>query len=222
MSDRSASFEPTIGLVDLLDRVLGSGVVAAGDVVLSVANVDLVYLNLRALLASVQTIRTTDGDDVLERLALVPPSTEEAEASTTAGATDHAAPADPGLPGGGWSPDRSGPALRPRRASIEGMERFARRLDRGLGGLPRIDTDPRKVEQGLARLVLTIVDLLRQLMERQAIRRLEAGSLTPEERERLGRTFMQLERRMKELTAEFGLEEDDLGLDLGLDVEDLG
>ena len=62
MSERSASFEPTIGLVDLLDRVLGSGVVAAGDVVLSVANVDLVYLNLRALLASVQTIRTTDGD----------------------------------------------------------------------------------------------------------------------------------------------------------------
>src|SRR5438876_11917396 len=109
VADRPGPRQATLTLVDLLDRLLGTGVVAAGDVVLSVANVDLVYLNLRALLASVQTIRTTDGDDVLERLALVPPSTEEAEASTTAGATDHAAPADPGLPGGGWPPDRSGP-----------------------------------------------------------------------------------------------------------------
>src|SRR5438034_10345784 len=98
MSERSASFEPTIGLVDLLGRVLGRGVVAAGDVVLSVANVDLVYLNLRALLASVQTIRATDGDDVLERLALIPTSTEPAaEPAATSEATDRGARADPDL-----------------------------------------------------------------------------------------------------------------------------
>ena len=59
-------------------------------------------------------------------------------------------------------------------------------------------------------------------MERQAIRRLEGGSLTDDERERLGRTFMLLDRRMKELTAQFGLREEDLGLDLGLDIQDLG
>jgi hypothetical protein len=74
----------------------------------------------------------------------------------------------------------------------------------------------------LARLVLSIVDLLRQLMERQALRRYEAGTLTDVEVERLGETFVSLGRRIDELKSSFGLEGDDLGLDLGVDVEDLG
>jgi hypothetical protein len=57
VAERSIRRDPTVGLVDLLDRVLASGVVAAGDVVLSAANVDLVYLNLRLLVGSVPTIR---------------------------------------------------------------------------------------------------------------------------------------------------------------------
>src|SRR5438874_6948986 len=56
MRSRAASLEPAATLADVLDRVLDTGVVAAGEVVLSVADVDLVYLNLRALLASVQTL----------------------------------------------------------------------------------------------------------------------------------------------------------------------
>jgi Gas vesicle protein K len=91
------------------------------------------------------------------------------------------------------------------------------------GSLPRIEhalprrisADPENVERGLAKLVLTLVELLRQLMERQALRRMEAGSLTDEEIERLGQTFMKLEERMKELRQEFELEEEDLNLDLG-------
>jgi hypothetical protein len=82
-------------------------------------------------------------------------------------------------------------------------------------GPRRIDLDPDGVARGLGQLVLTIVELLRQLMERQAIRRLEAGSLTEEQEERLGLTLMRLAERMGQLKAEFGLSDDDLNLDLG-------
>jgi hypothetical protein len=79
----------------------------------------------------------------------------------------------------------------------------------------RVNADPESLERGLAQLVLTIVELLRQLMERQALRRIDAGGLTGEQEERLGRTFMELDQRMAELREEFGLTEEDLNLDLG-------
>jgi hypothetical protein len=79
----------------------------------------------------------------------------------------------------------------------------------------RVTADPETVERGLVQLVLTLVELLRQLMERQAIRRLDAGAMTPEEIERVGRTLMLLESRMGELRDHFGLTPDDLNLDLG-------
>jgi hypothetical protein len=79
----------------------------------------------------------------------------------------------------------------------------------------RVDADPERVEKGLAQLVLTLVELLRQLMERQALHRMEQGTLTDEEVERLGETFMKLSKRMDELKAEFGLEDKDLNLELG-------
>jgi hypothetical protein len=79
----------------------------------------------------------------------------------------------------------------------------------------RVTADPETVERGLVQLVLTLVELLRQLMERQAVRRLDAGAMTPEEIERVGRTLMLLESRMGELRDHFGLTPDDLNLDLG-------
>lgn len=79
----------------------------------------------------------------------------------------------------------------------------------------RVNADPERVEKGLAQLVLTIVELLRQLMERQALHRIEGGTLTDEEVERLGQTFMALAERMDQLKEEFGLEDRDLNLDLG-------
>ena len=96
-------------------------------------------------------------------------------------------------------------------------------LDPFVGALPRIDgalsrrvnADPESVERGLAQLVLTIVELLRQLMERQALRRMDNGSLSEAQEERLGRTFMELDKRMAELRHEFGLDEEDLNLHLG-------
>jgi cob(I)alamin adenosyltransferase len=89
-------------------------------------------------------------------------------------------------------------------------------LDRVGTAFPRrVNADPERVEQGLAQLVLTLVELLRQLMERQALRRMDQGTLTDEQIERLGETFMKLEQRMEELKREFGLEDRDLNLNLG-------
>ncbi|MBI4410047.1 MAG: gas vesicle protein K [Gemmatimonadetes bacterium] len=84
------------------------------------------------------------------------------------------------------------------------------------GALPRrIDASPDQAAQGLAKLVLTLIELLRRLLERQALRRIEAGCLSPEEIERMGVTFLQLEKKMAELRAHFGLKEEDLNVSLG-------
>jgi Gas vesicle protein K len=89
-------------------------------------------------------------------------------------------------------------------------------LERLEAALPRrLNADPEGLEKGLAHLVLTLVELLRQLMERQALRRIETGTVNDEEIERLGRTFMALSERMEELKRVFGLEDEELNLNLG-------
>ena len=88
-----------------------------------------------------------------------------------------------------------------------------RALDKPLP--PHIDANPEEVERGLAKLVLTLIELIRQLLEKQAVRRIERGSLTEEEMERLGLTFFRLAQRMQELKTAFKLEDEDLNLNLG-------
>ena len=85
-----------------------------------------------------------------------------------------------------------------------------------LRGLPqRLETDPESVQRDLMRLVLTIVELVRQLMEKQALRRLDEGSLSDEQVEALGEGLMHLADAMRDLRERFGLTQDDLNLDLG-------
>jgi Gas vesicle protein K len=79
----------------------------------------------------------------------------------------------------------------------------------------RINSDPANVERGLVSLVLTLVELLRQLMERQAIRRVDDGTLGEDQIERIGTTLMLLEEKMVELREHFGLKPEDLNIDLG-------
>lgn len=79
----------------------------------------------------------------------------------------------------------------------------------------RIQTHPESAEKDLSALVLALVELLRQLMERQALRRVEQGSLTDQQVEKIGLTLMALEERMAELREHFGLTMEDLNLDLG-------
>jgi len=101
-------------------------------------------------------------------------------------------------------------------ASDDDLSAFAAELEQTAKCLPkRINTDPEGVEQGLAKLVLTLIEFIRRLMERQAVRRMDAGSLSDEEIERLGQTFMKLDIRMAELKEAFGLKDEDLNLALG-------
>jgi actin-like ATPase involved in cell morphogenesis len=79
----------------------------------------------------------------------------------------------------------------------------------------RINADPERVEQGLARLVLTVIELLREVLEHQAIRRMDGGTLSDAEIERLGLALLKLNHRMDELKTIFGLTDEDLNIDLG-------
>ena len=79
----------------------------------------------------------------------------------------------------------------------------------------RINADPEQVENGLARLVLTVIELLREILEHQAIRRMDGGTLSEEQVERLGLALLKLNERMEELKTIFGLTDKDLNIDLG-------
>ncbi|MCF3962760.1 gas vesicle protein K [Streptomyces fuscigenes] len=86
---------------------------------------------------------------------------------------------------------------------------------RGTDIARRLHTDPETVERDLIKLVLTIVELLRQLMERTALHRVDQGDLDESQEERIGMTLMILEDRMSELCDRYGLTMEDLNLDLG-------
>ena len=79
----------------------------------------------------------------------------------------------------------------------------------------RINIDAQSVEQGLAKLVLTLIEFIRRLLEKQAVRRMEGGDLSPEQIEELGLALMRLEAKLNELKSQFGLTDEDLNLDLG-------
>jgi hypothetical protein len=79
----------------------------------------------------------------------------------------------------------------------------------------RWNPDPEEVQRSVAQLVLTLVEFLRQLMERQAIRRMEARTLTPEEVEAVGLALSRLEQTVRDIARRFGLAPEDLNLDLG-------
>ncbi|MGW0321998.1 gas vesicle protein GvpK, partial [Streptomyces flavidovirens] len=89
-------------------------------------------------------------------------------------------------------------------------------------GRRRVELDADTVERDLVKLVLTVVELLRHLMERQALRRVETGDLSEEQEERIGMTLMLLEDRMDVLRTRFGLEPEDLNIDQALDRIPLG
>lgn len=110
--------------------------------------------------------------------------------------------------------DRSG--LRQSESAGDGEDQTVAALHAIARALPeRINADPDRVEQGLARLVLTVVELLRETLEHQAIRRMDGGTLNEQEVERLGLALLKLNHRMDELKEVFGLTDEDLNIDLG-------
>lgn len=102
------------------------------------------------------------------------------------------------------------------RLEIEELDALREEIERRTAEeTPRWNSDPEEVQRSVARLVLALVEFLRKLMERQAIRRMEAETLTPEEVESLGLALMKLEETVHDMAGRFGLAPEDLNLDLG-------
>ena len=109
---------------------------------------------------------------------------------------------------------------KPKQVTPQEVEQALSELRRQMEGLAqqtpqRVDCSQETIEQGLAKLVLGLIELLRQLLERQAIRRMEGGTLTDQQVEEMGLALMKLEEKIKELVEQFGLKLEDLNLALG-------
>jgi hypothetical protein len=103
-----------------------------------------------------------------------------------------------------------------RVTEVAELDALRRELERASGPSPlRWNADPDDVQRSVAQLVLTLVEFIRRLLERQAIRRMEAGTLTAEQTEDIGRALMTLEDTVRDFAARFGIAIEDLNLDLG-------
>jgi hypothetical protein len=187
-----------IALVDVVTGLLDKGTVISGQATVSVAGVDLVHVAMNLLVSSVETLR---------RAGAMPPP-------PLLGSASYRPPSQPG--GRGAPPPVPAPSP-PLRGSAGERGYLSLSEPRGLGAAPPVTlaTPPGAEDNGLAGLVLALVELIRQLLERQAVRRMEGGALTEEEVERMGRALMELNAKMRELFAIFGLDEADVNLDLG-------
>lgn len=163
-----------VTLVDALDRVIDKGAYVGGEIVLRVADIDLVFIGLRLIVTSVSNA---------ERLRQGGRMGTRAKSS----ADD--------------------------LARIQALEEQLRAIE---ASIPKIIDvgNPKKAEQGIAKLVLTLVKLISQLLEREAVRRVDTGTLSETEIQKLGLTFKILEKKIEELKAVFGIKEE-LNLELG-------
>lgn len=182
-------------LVDVLDRLLDVGAYLDGTVLLTLADVDLVRLDLRLLLASVDTLR---GDNS------VPPAPLPAATRASDGGGAQVATRPTSVPRAsiGSDPQASPPAAldqkHPRVRSAPDLEAAGTHDPRDNGAADRPDS--KDGHAGLAGLVVVVVNIVRQLLERQAIRRMDAGTLTDVEVEHLGQALMALDQQVAELT----------------------
>ena len=199
-------------LLDAVDGLLNRGVLLEGDLVLGLADVDLVYLRLSTLLAA--------ADRVLKSGARAPaPAPAPATLRSPAAAATKPPQPDSARAGGDTA---SIDALRNRIEQTLGHDRSDAAAPTPTPPAPadgtraqRWNAAPEDVERSVARLVLALVDFLRQLMERQVIRRMQQGTLSDAEVERLGQALMRLEQTVHTMARSFNLDPEDLTLDLG-------
>jgi hypothetical protein len=183
-----------VELSDVLNHILDKGVVLRGEVMLAVADIDLVRVDLGLLLSAVDIAMGRGGDPGARGPAL--------------GGGRPRTP--PEVPSGSTMESQVIESLHaPSDAPVTPLEAVAEGLP------PRLNTDPDKVENGLAKLVLTLIEVLRKVLEHQAVRRMEGGHLSDAEVERLGVALLRLNDRMQDMKGIFGLTDDDLQIDLG-------
>jgi len=204
-----------VDLSDVLNTVLDRGAVVHGEVVIAVADIDLITLNIGLLLQAVAS-----AEQRAARAALVAPVEPAVSGSqprpgslaNTLGTVPHRGEPLLATP----RPAKSIPADADPAYSTATTEPARNSLNAVAQGLPeRINADAAGPETGLARLVLTLIEVLRKVLEHQAVRRMEGGRLTDEEVERLGLALATLNDRMSELKRVFRLSEEDLQIDLG-------
>jgi hypothetical protein len=211
---RGSIFEPErLDLADLVGSLLDKGVVLRGEAGISVADIDLIHLDLGVMLVAMETALRRSRQTPSLAATLGPPELTREQESLASGAQER-------LDGWGAVGARSEAA---RDVQSEAAETIGTRsgasevsLHQVAPALPeKVNVDPEGTENGLARLVLTLIEVLRKVLEHQAIRRMEGGSLSEEEIERLGLGLLRLHDRMQELKSVFGLTDDDLQIDLG-------
>ena len=164
-----------VTLVDALDKVLEKGAVVNGDLMIRVADIDLVYLGLRLILTSVSKAEELSGRNF------------------------------------------NNPNREPTQEEMAYITRLQAEIRRAEENIPRlIDAgDPEQTEQGIAKLVLTLVELIRKLMEKEAYRRVKKGTLSSAQIQKLGLSLKAVQKKIKEIQAVFGIEDEDLNIDLG-------
>jgi hypothetical protein len=187
--------EPRVELSEVLNHILDKGVVLKGEVMLAVADIDLIKLDLGLLLSAVETAMRTPRVSGARTLGLPSPGLESRRPQASSGSTMESQVVD--------SLDA------PANAPVTPLESVAENLPQ------RLNTDPDKVENGLAKLVLTLIEVLRKVLEHQAVRRMEGGHLSDAEIEKLGVALLRLNDRMQDMKGIFGLTDDDLQIDLG-------
>lgn len=186
--------ESRVDLSEVLSHVLDKGVVLKGEVMLAVADIDLIRLDLGLLLTAVETALRRPRVAGARTLGLAAPR-PETPPSTASGSTMESQVVES--------------LEAPREVPVTPLETVAEALP------PRLNTDPENVENGLAKLVLTLIEVLRKVLEHQAVRRMEGGHLSDAEIEKLGVALLRLNDRMQEMKGIFGLTDDDLQIDLG-------
>ena len=184
--------EAACSLSEVLDRILHLGVSLEGNLTITLANVDLLYLDLRLLLAAVDTV-WPDGR----------PSFSAAPQSDQALPPPRPLPLPP--------PPSSDDRIRPGPAAVAPSEAAAGAMTQAAPA-----TAPSSPVAGLVRLVLTLVKVLHELLERQAVRRMDGGHLTPVQIDDLGVALLAQATEIERLRQQFGLSDRDLGLKFGL------
>jgi gas vesicle protein GvpK/gas vesicle protein GvpA/GvpJ/GvpM family len=192
MSELSFQRSQPVSLCETLDRLLSTGVVLLGGATISVAEVDLIYVGVQLVVTSIHTAPEA------------PHSNRDARHNGVAQdfvETDFPSRSAVQLPSSGWT-ETSAVNRNRVQPAIEAPP-------------PAGQTSNTKELNGLAKLVLTVMKLLHELLERQGIRRIDSGSLSLTEIERLGLTLMQQSEALERLRKEFGFQSSDLNLDLG-------
>lgn len=166
-----------VALVEVLDRVLDKGAVLDSEIVLRLADVDLIYVGLRAIITSISRMEKLRGGENFKKSY----TKQEIE------------------------------------ADLKYIAEVQKEIEKASKNIPKVIdvSSPKKAENGLAKLALTLVKLIKDLLEKEVMRRIEQENLTDLEIQKLGLTFKALDKKMEQLRIVFGLKEKDLNLDLG-------